>query len=112
MEATFESLAGHAALFLEVAAILIVLGGAIEAIARLLRELAQPPRAGTRREVWLRFAGWLLLGLEFALAADIVRTAISPTWDDLGQLAVIAAVRTFLNYFLERDIRETVTTAA
>ena len=44
--------------------------------------------------MWLGFAGWLLLGLEFALAADIVRTAIAPSWDGLGHLAVIAAVRT------------------
>ena len=49
-------------------------------------------------------ARWLLLGLEFMLAADIVRTAISPTWSELGQLALIAVVRTFLNYFLERDL--------
>jgi hypothetical protein len=42
--------------------------------------------------------------LEFALGADIVRTAIAPTWDDIGQLAAIAAIRTFLNFFLERDL--------
>jgi uncharacterized membrane protein len=33
-----------------------------------------------------------------------VRTAISPSWDDIGQLAAIAVIRTFLNYFLERDL--------
>jgi uncharacterized membrane protein len=49
---------------------------------------------------------WLLLGLQFALAGDIVRSAISPTWNDIGQLAAIAAIRTFLNYFLERDLEE------
>ena len=38
------------------------------------------------------------------LAADIVRSAIAPTWNDIGQLAAIAAIRTFLNYFLERDL--------
>jgi len=35
-----------------------------------------------------------------------VRSAIAPTWDDIGQLAAIAAIRTFLNYFLERDLVE------
>jgi len=38
--------------------------------------------------------------------ADIVRSAMAPAWDDIGQLAAIAAIRTFLNYFLERDLAE------
>jgi uncharacterized membrane protein len=42
---------------------------------------------------------------EFMLAADILKTAISPTWDDIGKLAAIAVLRTALNYFLEREIR-------
>jgi uncharacterized membrane protein len=45
-----------------------------------------------------------LLGLEFELAADIVRTAIAPSWTEIGQLGAIAVIRTFLNYFLERDV--------
>jgi uncharacterized membrane protein len=40
------------------------------------------------------------------LAADIVRSAISPSWEQIGQLAAIAAIRTFLSYFLERDLKE------
>jgi hypothetical protein len=51
------------------------------------------------RQIWLRFATWILLGLEFALAADILRTAVAPTWGHL-RLAVIATIRTMLNYFL------------
>ena len=51
-------------------------------------------------------ARWLLLGLEFMLAADIVRSAIAPDWNDIGQLAAIAVIRTFLNYFLERDLAD------
>lgn len=53
-----------------------------------------------------RFAGWLVLALEFLLAADILRTAISPTWNDIGQLAAIAGIRTFLNYSLSHDLRK------
>jgi uncharacterized membrane protein len=57
------------------------------------------------REIWLRFAVWIALSLEFALAADLIRTAIAvPTWAGIGQLAAIAAIRTALNFFLERDI--------
>ena len=57
-----------------------------------------------RKEIFGRFASWIILALEFALAADIVRTAIAPTWNDIGMLAAIAAIRTALNYFLERDL--------
>jgi uncharacterized membrane protein len=57
-----------------------------------------------RREIWLRFAIWILLALEFALAADIIRTAIAPTWDEIGKLAAIAVIRTGLNWFLAKDI--------
>ena len=47
---------------------------------------------------------WLLLGLEFELAADIVRSVLSPTWQEIGELGAIAVIRTFLNYFLEKDL--------
>ena len=47
---------------------------------------------------------WLLIGFEFELAADIIGSVISPTWQDIGELGAIAVVRTFLNYFLEKDM--------
>lgn len=47
----------------------------------------------------------LALALEFLLAADILKTAVAPTWNDIGQLAAIAALRTALNYFLENELR-------
>jgi uncharacterized membrane protein len=54
----------------------------------------------------VRFGVWLLLGLEFELGADIIRTAISPTWTQIGQLGAIAVIRTFLNHFLEEDLEK------
>ncbi len=47
---------------------------------------------------------WPLIGLEFELAADIIGSVISPSWQDIGELGAIAVVRTFLNYFLEKDL--------
>jgi uncharacterized membrane protein len=52
----------------------------------------------------LRLGRWLALALEFELGADILRTAIAPTWTDIGQLAAIATIRTLLNYFLQKEI--------
>jgi uncharacterized membrane protein len=48
----------------------------------------------------------MTLGLEFQLAGDILRTAVAPTYREIGQLAAIAAIRTALNYFVGREIRE------
>lgn len=52
----------------------------------------------------ITFGGWLVLALEFQLAADIVSTTIAPSFQELAMLAVIAIIRTLLNYFLEKDI--------
>ena len=54
----------------------------------------------------LTVARYLAVALEFQLAADLLSTAIAPTWTAIGKLAAIAAVRTALNYFLGREIRE------
>jgi uncharacterized protein DUF1622 len=67
--------------------------------------MARPAAShGMRKSIWRRFGLWLLLGLEFALAADIITSVISPTWQDIGELGAIAVIRTFLNYFLEHDL--------
>jgi uncharacterized membrane protein len=84
--------------------LVIAIGGA-QAAYGSLRSL-RPGHAthGVLRRAWLDFARWLILGLEFMLAADIVRPVIAPTWVEIGQLAAIALIRTFLNFFLERDL--------
>ena len=58
------------------------------------------------RSIRLRFSRYLSLALEFQLAADILSTAIAPTFQELGKLAIIAVIRTALNYFLSKEIRE------
>ena len=54
----------------------------------------------------LTLARFLALGLEFQLAADIIATAVAPSWTQLGKLGAIAVIRTGLNYFLAREIKE------
>ena len=96
--------AGSLALAIEAAAILVVFIGAVQAFAGVVRLVVSGGTHGSRKAVWRQFGVWLLLGLEFELAADIVRSVISPTLQDIGELAAIAVVRTFLNYFLEKDL--------
>ncbi len=56
--------------------------------------------------VRLRLGKWLALALEFALASDLIRTAVAPSWDEIAKLAAIMALRTALNYFLEREFEQ------
>ena len=107
MESLFKEIAGGVALALEVVAVLFVATGAVSGFYGIAQALAfSPGEIGAKKQVWLGFGAWLLLGLEFELGADIIRTAIAPTWQQLGQLGVIAVIRTFLNYFLERDLEK------
>jgi uncharacterized membrane protein len=104
VEEVFIRFARLAALLIEAAAVIIVAYGAVEAFGRLLRIMVRRNTThGQRKLVWRRFGVWLLLGLEFELAADIIGTVISPSWQDLGELGAIAVIRTFLNHFLEKD---------
>ena len=90
---------------IELAAAVIIGLAAAEAVWHALPLFVRRDRSPESKvEVRLGLGRWLALGLEFALAADILRTAIAPTWHDIGQLAAIAVLRTGLNYGLEREI--------
>ena len=88
---------GAGALVIGLAAIEATLGAFV-----LFYRRSSPPNA--KEEVRLRLGRWLALALEFELAADILRTAIAPTWTEIGQLAAIVVLRTGLNYFLQQEI--------
>jgi uncharacterized membrane protein len=55
--------------------------------------------------IQLTLARYLILGLEFQLGADILASAIAPSWDQIGKLGAIAVIRTTLNFFLMKEIR-------
>ena len=57
-----------------------------------------------KEQIRLRLGRWLAVALELELAADILRTAIAPTWNEIGQLAAIVVLRTVLNFFLQKEI--------
>ena len=88
----------------------IIAAGAVHA-AILTLALALPSAKGdakrtlhAREAIRLKLGRWLALALEFQLAADILKTAVAPTWDDIGKVAAVIALRTLLNYFLAREI--------
>ena len=106
MEALLHEIAHYVALVVEAIAILIIAIGSIEALVNIFRTLSRASGI-QRRAVWLEFAGWLVAALTFQLAADIVNTSFAPTWDEVGRLAAVAAIRTFLSYFLDREVENT-----
>jgi uncharacterized membrane protein len=87
-------------------ALVLIVVGAIEAFFLGLWTMFSSSEGHHEREVWLRLGRWLVAGLTFQLAADVLETAITTSWDEVARLAAIAAIRTFLNYFLERDLGE------
>jgi uncharacterized membrane protein len=108
MEALLHDIARYVALGVEAIAILIIVIGSIEAVVNIVRLLAaSEPTSMQKRAVWLEFARWLVAALTFQLAADIVNTSFSPTWDEVGRLAAVAAIRTFLSYFLDHEVENT-----
>ena len=110
MEGFFKLWTGYLATGVEAAAGLIIAFAPIQAAIRAFPlffrrgdngQALQEPKTETIR---LRLGRWLALALEFELGADILRTAIAPTWAQIGQLAAIATIRTLLNYFLQKEI--------
>lgn len=87
-----------------VGAIVVVVGVAIAFVTWALSELRVLDTEYLR--IRLRLGRYLVLGLEFQLAADILATAVSPTFEEIGKLAAIATIRTALNFFLAREMAD------
>src|SRR5688572_21676102 len=96
----------QAVLWIDAVALLVIVGATIQAVVGMLRVTFTPATVEEKREVWLRYARWLIVGLTFQLAADIVETSITTDWQAIARVAAIAVIRTFLNYFLEKDFYE------
>lgn len=92
-------------LMIETLGAVVIATGLVIAIAGLVRHYAGAREPGFQA-IRLGFARYLMLALEFQLAADILTTTIAPDWDQIGKLAAIAVIRTALNYFLSKEMQE------
>ncbi len=90
----------------ESAGVGVIFVGAVVAFVRFVVVGLRGRDASVFVPVRLVLGRFLTLGLEFQLAADILRTAVAPSFRELGQLAAVATIRTALNFFLGREIRE------
>ena len=76
------------------------------AVVGFVRDLVRPGRDRDVTRVRLGLGRYLVLGLEFQLASDVLSTAVAPTFEEIGQLGAIAAIRTLLNHFLRKEVAE------
>jgi len=91
----------------EACSVVVVLYGIVRAAAGFVRvAVRHPGRDGPPTEVRLNLGRALALALEFLLASDILETAITPSTNAVIQLAVVAVVRTGLNYFLSKELEQ------
>lgn len=95
----------------EAVAAVVVVYAVAEAVIRLVLSVSEHSASSSadrahdvKEEIRLRLGRWLALALELLLGADILRTAVAPSWSEIGQLAAIATIRTALNYFLQKEI--------
>jgi uncharacterized membrane protein len=87
------------------AAVLIGLASLQCAVSAAKLFLRRDTSTSAREDIRLQLGLWLSLAIELELAADILRTTIAPSWDEIGKLAAIVVLRTVLNYFLQTEIR-------
>lgn len=95
-------------LLIEALGALVIAAGTIVVVVALVRHMASA-RGGGFSPIRLTFARYLTLALELQLAADILSTSVAPTWDRIGKLAAIAVIRTALNFFLSKELRDETT---
>ena len=99
-------LSENAITLIDFIALAVIVFGTLQALVAVVRAMFSPLARDERGRVWMRYARWLVVGLTFQLAADIIETAITTDWQAIARVAAVAVIRTFLNYFLERDMTE------
>ncbi|MBA3600218.1 MAG: DUF1622 domain-containing protein [Acidobacteria bacterium] len=103
VEQTIVAAAQWLKLGIETVGALIICLGVILAIYQLTVHFLRE-QSSNFNYVRLTLGKYLVLALEFQVGADILSTAIAPSWEQVGKLGAIAAIRTVLNYFLTREL--------
>ena len=105
MQELAETVTKYLSSFIEILAAVVIGIALLQFLYSYALNVFRPHSGKTIQDIRIRFGGSLTVSLELLLGADILATAIAPTWDEIGQLAAIATLRTALNYFLERELK-------
>jgi len=106
VRAWLEAISQPVILAIDAIALLVIVAGTVQVSIAVVRGAFKGMPSEVWRETWLRFARWLVAALTFQLAADIIETSITTDWQTIGRVGAVALIRTFLNYFLERDVEK------
>lgn len=88
----------------EILAAVIIGFAVIKTICSYLQPAKKMGSDNNKELIRVHFGSSVAVSLELLLGADVLATAVAPSWDDIGKLAAIAVIRTLLNYFLEREL--------
>ena len=93
---------------LNIVGALIAVWGALVAFVAFCRKevLKRVEAVRLNDSIRVKLGSYLVLALEFFIAADIIKTIITPTWESVGILGVIVVIRTILSYFLTKDLKD------
>lgn len=100
-----EFITSYLTSIIEIIAALVICIALVKFIFNYVKHLLHPKDGLSNQTLRIHFGSSLTIALELLLAADILATAIAPTWDEIGKLAAIAVLRTSLNFFLERELK-------
>ena len=103
MEAFLVTAVGYLRLMVEATGAAIIGIGVLSTIFRYALSLLEL-RKYSYTEIRLHLGTYLALGLDFQLGADILATAVTPTFEEVQLLAAIVVIRTVLNYFLSKEL--------
>lgn len=90
---------------LEIISALVIAAALIRLIVEYFQTLLKVKSGLSAMQARVQFGSAVAVSLELLLGADVLATAVAPTWNEIGKLAAIAVIRTTLNYFLERELK-------
>lgn len=105
MEAIAKNITINVSHAVEILAAVIIGIAVLHVLFNYLSLLYSPATKLSKETIRVRFGSSVAVSLELLLGADVLATAVAPSWDDIGKLAAIAVLRTALNYFLEKELK-------
>ena len=88
---------------LEIISALVIAAALIRLIIEYFQSIIKVKSGLSAMQARVQFGSAVAVSLELLLGADVLATAVAPTWDEIGKLAAIAVIRTTLNYFLSES---------
>jgi len=105
MEEIAKTITNYISHTLEIISALVIAAALVKLVANYFKTFLKQGNGLSAMEARVVFGSAVALSLELLLGADVLATAVAPSWDDIGKLAAIAVLRTGLNYFLERELK-------